>query len=388
MINNLKSTLSHTLLNLPGWHTRRKLVVIESDDWGSIRMPSKEVYEKMLKLGIPVDRCPYNRFDSLASEQDLEALFDVIRKFKDKYDNHPVITANTVVANPNFDLIRQSDFEEYFYEPFTETLKKYPAHQNSFKLWKQGISEHIFKPQFHGREHVNIAFWLRELKSGNKEYKLAFENSFWGLGPIILGKVGHNIQASFDATNTLEIEKQKGIISDGLRLFEDIFGYKSNSFIANNFIWSPELNQTLYNSGVRTLQGMKYQLLPKLDSKKRKKIYNYTGKKNEHYQTYLLRNCVFEPSQSPESDIVGKCLRDIEIAFVWRKPAIITSHRLNFIGFIDENNRKENLGLFNNLLKKIIQKWPDVEFMSSDELAIVIDKSRSIFNAPATGMLT
>jgi hypothetical protein len=255
-------------------------------------------------------------------------------------------------------------------------------------LWKQGISEHIFKPQFHGREHVNIPFWLRELKSGNKEYKLAFENSFWGLGPNILGKVGHNIQASFDATNTLEIEKQKGIIRDGLRLFEDIFGYKSNSFIANNFIWSPELNQTLYNGGVRTLQGMKYQLLPKLDRKKRGKIYNYTGKKNELNQTYIIRNCVFEPSQLPESDNVGSCLREIEIAFLWRKPAIISSHRLNFIGFIDEKNRKENLVLLNDLLKKIIRKWPDVEFMSSDELAILIDISRLLTNASATGMQT
>lgn len=373
MINRIKSTLSHTLLNLPGWHTRRKIVVIESDDWGSIRMPSKEVYEKMLNLGIRVDNCPYNRFDSLASEQDLEALFEVLRKFKDKNNNYPVITANTVVANPDFHLIRQTDFEKYIYEPFTDTLKIYPAHQNSFELWKQGISEHIFKPQFHGREHVNVPFWLRELKSGNKEFKLAFENRFWGLGPTILGKMGHNIQASFDATNILEIEKQKEIISDGLSLFEQIFGYKSNSFIANNFIWSSELNQTLNNGGVRTLQGMKYQLFPKLGNKKRKKIFNYTGKKNELNQTYLVRNCVFEPSQLPGKDNIGECLKDIENAFFWRKPAIITSHRLNFIGFIDEKNRNENLVLLKDLLKKIIQKWPDVEFMSSDELGNLIN---------------
>jgi hypothetical protein len=107
MINNLKSTLSHTLLNLPGWHTSRKIVVIESDDWGSIRMPSREVYEKLLKKGIRVDNDPYNKFDSLASEQDLETLFDVLKKFNDKNDNHPVITANTVIANPDFNLIRQ-----------------------------------------------------------------------------------------------------------------------------------------------------------------------------------------------------------------------------------------------------------------------------------------
>ena len=39
----LKQIISHNLLNIPGWRTKRKLVVIESDDWGAIRMPSKEI---------------------------------------------------------------------------------------------------------------------------------------------------------------------------------------------------------------------------------------------------------------------------------------------------------------------------------------------------------
>lgn len=43
MFDLLKDTAKRHFLNLPGWHTRRKIVVIESDDWGSIRMPSKEV---------------------------------------------------------------------------------------------------------------------------------------------------------------------------------------------------------------------------------------------------------------------------------------------------------------------------------------------------------
>ena len=30
------------LSNLPGWRTSRKIVVIESDDWGTIRMPSNK----------------------------------------------------------------------------------------------------------------------------------------------------------------------------------------------------------------------------------------------------------------------------------------------------------------------------------------------------------
>ena len=47
---SLKQTITHNLLNILGWRTKRHIVVIESDDWGSIRMPSKKVYDKLLRL--------------------------------------------------------------------------------------------------------------------------------------------------------------------------------------------------------------------------------------------------------------------------------------------------------------------------------------------------
>lgn len=57
-----------------------------------------------------------------------------------------MITANCAVANPDFDKIEASGYQNYYYEPFTETLKKYPEHQRSFELWQEGIKEKIFSP--------------------------------------------------------------------------------------------------------------------------------------------------------------------------------------------------------------------------------------------------
>ncbi len=121
IINRLKKIALSYYLNLGGWKTDRKIVVIESDDWGSIRMPSKDTYYSLLKLGIPVNKCHYNRFDSLATEEDLTALFDVLTRHKDHKGNYPVFTANCVVANPDFEKIKASDFKEYHYELLTET---------------------------------------------------------------------------------------------------------------------------------------------------------------------------------------------------------------------------------------------------------------------------
>lgn len=376
MIKETISALKLHLANLPGWRTNRKIVVIESDDWGSIRMPSKEAYHSLLNAGIRVDICPYNRYDSLASQEDLQALFEVLRLFKDKNGNHPVITANTVVANPDFDKIKASGFQEYHYEPFTETLKRYPRHGNAFDLWQQGISEKIFWPQFHGREHVNIPLWLNFLQKGHPAFLKAFEFGLWGLGPEIIKSGNINIQASFDATEQEELENHKSVIEEGLELFEKMFGFKSQSFIANNFIWDPRLNRVLTENGVFVLQGMKYQKLPLLGLAKRKMIRHFTGKRNGHGQVYLVRNCIFEPTQYPDIDSVSTCLKDISTAFFWRNPAIITAHRLNFIGTIDERNRNENLKMLKKLLAEIVRCWPEVEFMTSDKLGELIVGSK------------
>ena len=367
-MNKAINLLKRSATNIPGWRTNRKIVVIESDDWGSIRMPSREVYNMLLKGGIRVDLCPYNRFDSLASEDDLSALFEVLTRFRDKNGNHPVITANTVVANPDFEKIKTSEFEKYHYEPFTETLKKYPAHKKSFELWKQGIKEKVFHPQFHGREHVNVPLWLELLKQNHPVFFPAFENQLWGLGRKISNTGKISIQAAYDTLEPKELEKQKNAIKEGLILFEDIFGYSSESFIANNFIWDPSINSVLSESGISILQGMKYQKLPLLNTTKRKMIRHYTGKINKLGQVYLVRNCVFEPSQYPNIDSVTECLKDISNAFFWKKPAIITSHRLNCIGFIDPVNRDKNLFSFKKLLASILKNWPEVEFMTSSDL--------------------
>ncbi len=61
----IKKIIGRSLINLLGWRTSRKIVVIESDDWGSIRMPSHDVYTKCLKEGYPVDKNAYERYDSL-----------------------------------------------------------------------------------------------------------------------------------------------------------------------------------------------------------------------------------------------------------------------------------------------------------------------------------
>lgn len=365
MRSPLKTALSRNLTNARGWKTNRKIVVIESDDWGSIRMPSREVFESLKKSGIPVENSPYCKFDNLESNTDMERLLELLAEFKDIRGNHPVITANTVMANPDFHKIEKDNFENYHYENFTKTLEKYPNHDRVLEICKKGINAQIWKPQFHGREHVNVELWMNLLKT-NPDFKLAFKHSMWGLSTDVFPNM-KSIQATFDSQNHTFLEDS---IKTGLDNFKSVFGFESKSFIANNFIWDTDLEKTLAENGVMYLQGMKYQKLSKMDDKQRKMIRHYIGEQNKNQQIYSIRNCSFEPSIDGTDH--KKTLKEISNAFYWKKPAIISSHRINFIGSLHPENQKTNALKFRNLLKGIINKWPQVEFMDSVSLGKII----------------
>jgi hypothetical protein len=368
---NLKSKIFRHLSNLPGWRTNRKIVVFESDDWGSIRMPSKEEFNNLLKAGIRVDKDHYNRFDALESNADLEALFEVISGFKDKNGNHPAFTGVCVVANPDFEKIKASGFKEYFYESFSETLKRYPTHDRVLDLWKEGAEKRLFLPQFHGREHLNVQRWLRDLQTGNPHTLLAFENRLWGIySPLIR----FEYQAAFDIDTPEDLPYMHEVLKEGVELFKNILGYQPTFFVPTNGPFNLALEKTLHENGIRYIMLDKLQKEP-LGSGKYKSHIRWLGKKNKFGQIALSRNGAFEPAAGSK-DWVDSCLKDIEIAFRMKKPATISTHRVNYIGFLETGNRNQNLNLLKILIQTIIKKWPEVEFMTSPELGQIIEPGK------------
>jgi len=374
MFTSIRNKVAQNLINYKGWNTDRKIIVFESDDWGSIRMPSQRVYSELLNKEIPVDKSPYCKYDSLASEEDLNALLEQLSAVTDSNGRNPIFTANVVTTNPDFEKIKKSEFKQYHYELISKTFQRYPSHSNCLQIWKEGIRSKLFYPQFHGREHVNISLWLRLLQKGDKGFRVAFNNECWGLSCDVYPDMDRSVQASFDMANESEISLHKKSIIEGLNQFEDLFGYRSRSFIANNFIWDSRLNKVLSYCGIKYIQGMKYQKLPLNGHKNRKFHRHYLGEKNNSGQTYLIRNCSFEPSLcSDNSNAIKSCMGAIDNAFYWNKPAIISTHRINYVGFIDTKNRDRNLNTFKKLLDEIINKWPEVEFMTSVELGRLIN---------------
>lgn len=372
MLHVLKNKLRFNLKNIPGWRSKRKIVVFESDDWGSNRIASKDHFEKLLNAGIPVDKSAYNRFDTIERSEDLEELFDVLTSVKDKTGRHAVFTPFVNVANPDYDKIRQDHFENYHYESFHDTLDRYGEKNAVKELYSQGIRNGIFQPEFHGREHISVPIWLRSLRKSNKKVLTAFEYQFTSVS--IEGEdpqvSGFRPTFYFDTPDDLPFLKQS--IKEGVKMFENLIGYKANVFDPPNGIFHKQLENEIIETGIHTIVANRFRMEPNGSGGFDKKYFSF-GDQNDFGITYYIRNCQFEPYDNRSEDY---CLMMMQAAFNWGKPAIICSHRVNFNGGIDPKNRKQGLHKLKNLLIRMLARWPDIEFMSSREFAEVLRESR------------
>ena len=380
MINHIKHFLGHNIINTLGWHSNRKIIIIESDDWGSIRMPSIETLNRLINQRLKFNlEFGYDKYDTIASQSDLENLFEVLNSVHD-HNNHPaVITANTVTANPDYEKIKSSEFSTYHYELITETLKNYYPQADPFIVWKQGIDGNVFHPQFHGREHLNVRLWLNLLRKNVNGAREAFYETVFTQLMNISDDNRVSVLAAYDYQDKSEQQFIKNSITEGLQIFENLFGYRSASAISPCYVWDDFVEKCYLDEGVKFIQGSFFQSYPTYltEQKNKKGQFHFSGERNKNGQYYLVRNCFFEPSQYPNTDYVDDCMHRIKIAFRWKKPAIISAHRLNFIGSLDVRNRDRNLKSLSILLRKILNKWPDAEFMTSDQLGSMILNKQS-----------
>jgi hypothetical protein len=315
------------------------------------------------------------KYDSLESDDDLELLFEVLKKVKDFRGEYAKLTANCLVANPDFSLIKLNDFKEYFYEDVSRTFQRYSNSNNCLNLWRTGYEKGIFVPQSHGREHLNISRWMRDLQNGDDEVHYLFNLESFGLSKTISKRNRGSYLAAFDGSKNELLYRRDIIVKEALDLFQKHLGYRSHSFISPNYVWDSTIEDSLFQNGVRFIQTQRANVVSRDFGSKKVIKRHYTGQKNHNMQIYMVRNCEFEPSMSPDYDWVNHCLQQINNAFKMHKPAIISTHRVNFIGSLDISNRARNLVLFKKLLNNILKEWSTVEFLSSDQLGHLIENT-------------
>lgn len=350
-----------------------KIVIFESDDWGSERVPNIKVRRQLESLGIDVVSNAHYKFDTLERLEDLELLQDQLENFENQFGKKVRITANFIVGNPDFEKIKDYNYQQYFFENFIETYSKRDGNNLVWVKIQELIKYGYFVPQFHGREHINFLYWLNKLKEGNKFFLEAFDLKCCGIDIQSKENQRNILMAAFEYSNEFQKKMVEESISEGLKIFEKYFNRKSDTLVAPRHIWNSDLEKHIKINGISTIQTSMFQLWPGTNGYH--KYFRYTGMINLNTGIkYLVRNAFFEPSYSENTDWVNLTFKKVKFAFFLNVPVIIGMHRINFVGGIDPKKRDQNLKKFFELLKRIVVSYPDVIFLSSDELSKMIDK--------------
>lgn len=367
IVDNLKNTL--------GWKTKRKIIVLSIDDYGNVRLDSKKARENLDAAGF-VSKSRFDSLDTLETKQDLEMLFEVLCSVRDINGRNAVISAFALPCNIDFERMADEKNKEYQHEILPITFKKLSvlqpkAYVGAWDLWQEGIANKIMLPQFHGREHLNLKLFNSKLKNQDVDILTALKNRSYTSISVDKYQV-KSYTAAFDFWDIEETASFEEIINSGLKNFENVFGYPSNYFNAPGNSASKRIEPFLLENGIKFTDNP----IVKSEHSGRglyKKSFNYTGKRLSSGLINITRNVVFEPGANTFQGSLGSALKQIESAFFWNKPAIISSHRVNFCGHIDPKNRQKGLSDLKMLLQETVQRWPEVEFMAANELGELIN---------------
>ena len=365
----MKQYLKKHFINFRGKRTKDKILVIESDDWGAIRIPNSKVQSLLAEKGLITLKDPFSNYDILEDENDFNALFSVLASHQNQQGKNPIVTANMVMANPDFQKIKEDNYSTYHFESFQKTYKSCQPNLNTYKKLKQGIQQKLIYPQFHAREHLNVSLWLKRLQHQEQNFLEAFDLECFAIDDKHTKNARGNLMATYDYQTPEELRFIRKSIIEGLGLFKKEFGFSSKSTIAPCYVWNDEVEDIFRSQKIQHFQSSYVQQYNNADQQKHIRRSMFMGKTNKHNQTYGIRNVLFEPALNPNINWADKAMESIEIAFFWGKPAVIGSHRINYVAGLSQGNRTSSLSLLDELLTKVIKKWPDIEFLNSEKLS-------------------
>jgi len=284
---------SNVIMLMHSWHTPWRIVVLESDDWGmhglsaeSLEVVSRRLSARQFLIPLTYQKRMHYLRDATESPEDLERLYKVLEQHQDSLGRHPVFTANIIVTNPDFKAIKREGFKQYFYKMPAEALRL---------KWLEGISRKVFFPQYHGYAHINIKNWLSDLKNNEPLLRSLFDLAIVRLPDFSMQGRSYDYMAEYvDMSTTpstqLTMETQQQKITDGLKIFKNIFDYAPLSTIAPFYVWDTATEKAWAEGGIRYIQGADQQVYGKDSSGQKLRSARLLGSRNDlgHYSVMLF----------------------------------------------------------------------------------------------------
>jgi hypothetical protein len=359
--SDLIRTRGRSLKHLGASPCRERTVVIESDDWGSRRMPSAKAREWLVSQGIIKGDEPYDH-ESLENAEDIARLSEVLSAFTDFTGRHPVLTCFYNPANPDFKAIREADFDHYFSESVPDTLDRRGDRREVEKAWHEARDAGLLVPEYHGREHLQVPMWMKSLRQPGP-VRDAFDHEFYSVPLPDQPAFCRAFRAAYYFSEPSEIPELESILLDGARMFERQHGFVPRVFCPPNNVFHPTMLSSVRKAGCLTIVRPLRSKQP--DGRGGGKTVLAWSRKPLPGMSISRRNAIFEPVMNASVD---HAMKGIESAFSWGRPAVLSTHRVNYIGGINPAMRDQGIRALRELLARSVKTWPDVRFLASHEL--------------------
>lgn len=367
------------------WSTY-KVIIFQSDDWGLCGWsPDLSSFRRLWKENL-VQSTAHKWVEwmksTLESPADLDQLFAILLKYKGGDDRTVVFQPAYIMSAPDYDAIEASGCKHYADVVIPEVPSSWQRGDFIAKA-KEGIEKGIWHPVYHGNTHFNRFEWMKGLKADDESTMLAFKHQTFITG---------NNTDYHEYDPVLAANQQEMLISTGIGRFRDVFGYYPKAAIAPTYVWQNKTEKILAKYGIQVIEGKSYQQIQRrFSAKVRGKLINWLGKKapDKPWQIsmgnynpklklyYLNRNVYFEPfGRKDARHGAERAYKDIVEAWEKNEPAVVCTHRINYV-YLEDHWVAENLNQLELLLSMIQTHHPEAVYLTDWEVVQLYSKGTS-----------
>jgi hypothetical protein len=345
---------------------RARAVVFESDDWGLCGfVPDREALK-----GLDRERLAGRLIESywettLEDSTTVAVLSRLLASHRGTDGLPPALQANYILcsleylpggeqAGPGEGAWRDHD------------LPDLPAAYARPGLWEAvaaGRRLGVWRPELHGAYHYDPERRRMSVAADEEARRAAAQGVLpfpgsdraWELGPW-----------RGEAVLATELEHS-------LAVFQHLFGRPPVSVMAPDYVWDSACERRWVARGLRVIQGKREQRDPqrrggRLRQRLEKVLERAWARIRYPDRTYLERNCRFEPVQSADAESAAtRCLEEIRDAWRRGEPAVVETHRLNFV-HLDPAEREQGQAALAELLRAL-DAVSGVHYLIDAELA-------------------
>jgi O-antigen/teichoic acid export membrane protein len=326
-------------------------VLVQSDDWGRVGIPSLEVITELQNEGLLGRESPWDWY-GLESADDVDALAAVLVNIRDSDGRCACMTANFIMGNADLRRMAAENWQEFHWLSIGEGFPGPWDADEVMHSYRRAIASGAFYPALHGLTHFNIKGLMDSLKDagelGRRTRALA-QRDIPYLRSITPEFNFALVRKDASGEHFLSESDQNAWIQNGVRAFEDVFGCMPDSTCAPGY----RANELTYALFARAGIGVVEEGV-------------WAVPQDDGGVLRLGRNVSFEPVLD-EGDQVERALAQAAECVAAGLPITICTHSINYVSrFLGRAAQgREDLS---RLLNGLRERFPNLRFASDREL--------------------